>query len=211
MNSKSLILTAVVIVVGIVIAFQHLPDNDNDNVSSSHLMKMSYDSSNSQLQSLLKPNGVFMSNPLKIKGESIEKYCQFFSSDEIQNSIQYCTSTELIDSKGKFVGNIHMVGSTDTPFAVLGIIQTDPLMSELDYVKTISSVVVESVVCDCWAEKRPGGLESVSDWIESAKSHHLQAKKITSKSEINNLAEKNLLIELSTNSEGYLWKLIITN
>lgn len=209
MNTKPLILIAVVIAIATVISLQYFPDNDND--VSSPFMKMSYDFSNSQLQSLFEANGISMSNPLKIKGDSIEKYCQFFSNTDVQNSIQYCTSTELVDSEGNFVGNIHMVGNIDTPFAVLGIMQTDPLMSDLDYVKTMSRVVVESVVCDCWDEKRPGGLESVSDWIESAKSHHLQAKKTTSKSQINDLAEKNLLLELSTNSEGYLWKLVITN
>ena len=135
----------------------------------------------------------------------------FFSDENLQKSVQYCTSTELIDSDGKFIGNIHMIGDSDFPFAVLGVMQTDPFMSELNSVKAISEVMIKSLVCDCWINEKPGGFESVSDWIDAAKSHHLEAKKITSKSEINNLAQKQLLIEISTNKEGYLWKFIVTD
>ncbi len=59
--------------------------------------------------------------------------------------------------------------------------------------------------------KKPGGLESVSAWIDAANTHHLEAKKITSKSEISGLAQKDLLLEITTNTEGYLWKFIIPN
>jgi hypothetical protein len=39
----------------------------------------------------------------------------------------------------------------------------------------------------------------------------LEAKRTTSKSEINGLAQKDLLLEITTNTEGYLWKFIIPN
>ena len=69
--------------------------------------------------------------------------------------------------------------------------------------------MIESIVCECWEEKQPGGFESVSSWIDAAKNHHLEAKKITSKSEINGLEQKDILLEITTNTEGYLWKFII--
>ena len=209
MNKK--ILSPIIIVAVSIITISSLYFlNENDSFRVSE-MNLSYDSSNTEIQSMLEKNGIGMSNPLKIKGEQVDEYCQFFSDETLQNSIQYCTSTELIDSNGNFVGNIHMVGDLDSPFAALGVMQTDPFMSELDSVKSVSIAMIESLVCTCWADEKPGGFESTAEWIDAAKLHHLQAKKITSKSEINGLAQSHLLIEITTNTEGYLWKFIVTN
>lgn len=171
----------------------------------------SYVDSNSLMKSSLAAKGIFMSSALKISGGSIAKYCTFYGDTEKQNSIEYCTSTELKDSDGKFLGNIHMIGSMDSPSAVLGIIQTDPYMSQIDSVKAIYQVMVESLVCDCWQDQKPGNLESVSAWIDAAKSHHLEATGTTSSSKIAGFAQKQLLLEVTTNTEGYLWKFIISN
>ena len=171
----------------------------------------SYVDSNSLMKSSLAAKGISMSSALKISGGSIAKYCAFYSDVEKQNTIEYCTSTELKDSDGKFLGNIHMVGSMDSPSAVLGVIQTDPYMSSLDDIKSTYQVMVESLVCDCWQDQKPGNLESVSSWIDAAKSHHLEATNTTSSSKIAGFAQKQLLLEVTTNTEGYLWKFIISN
>jgi len=178
---------------------------------SSPTINISYVDSNSILKSSLNTKGISMSNPIKISGSSIAKFCTFYSDTEKQNSIQYCTSTELKDSGGKFLGNIHMIGSKDTPNAVLGVIQTDPFMSNLESLKITYQVMVDSLVCNCWQEQKPGNLESVSDWIDAIKVHHLEGKRTTSHSVIDGLAQKQLLVEVTTNTEGYLWKFIITN
>ena len=183
--------------------------NDTATVTST-AVDLSYDS-NSALKSALAAKGILMSNPLKFSGSAIVKYCTFYGDAEKQKSIEYCTSTELKDSNGKFLGNIHMVGSMNSTDAVLGIIQTDPFMSNLDSLKTTYQVMVQSLVCDCWQDKKPGNLESVSAWVDAVKSHHLEAKKITSNSDISGLAQKHLILEVTTNTEGYLWKFIITN
>ena len=174
-------------------------------------INFSYVDSNSIMKSSLASKGLSMSSALKISGGSIAKYCTFFSDIEKQNSIEYCTSTELKDSDGKFLGNIHMVGSIDSPDTVLGIIQTDPHMSQIDSARIVYQIMVESIVCDCWQDQKPENLESVSAWIDIAKSHHLEAKSITSSSKISGLAQKQLLLEVTTNTEGYLWKFIISN
>lgn len=171
----------------------------------------SYVDSNSLMKSSLASKGIYMSSALKISGGSIAKYCTFYGDNEKQNSIEYCTSTELKDSDGKFLGNIHMIGSMDSPNAVLGIIQTDPNMSGLDDIKSTYQVMVESLVCDCWQDQKPGNLESVSAWVDAAKSHHLEATSSTSSSKITGFAQKQLLLEVTTNTEGYLWKFIISN
>lgn len=182
----------------------------NNTVVSITPIDFSYDS-NSLMKSSLAAKGISMSSALKISGGSIAKYCAFYVDVEKQNSIEYCTSTEIKDSDGKFLGNIHMVGSMDSPSAVLGIIQTDPYMSNLDDIKIIYQVMVESLVCDCWQDQKPGDLESVSSWIDATKSHHLEATGTTSSSKLTGFAQKQLLLEVTTNTEGYLWKFIISN
>jgi len=171
----------------------------------------SYVDSNSLMKSSLAAKGISMSSALKISGGSIAKYCTFYGDVEKQNSIEYCTSTELKDSDGKFLGNIHIIGSMDSPNAVLGIIQTDPYLSNLDDIKSTYQVMVESLVCDCWQDQKPGNLESVSAWIDAVKSHHSEATGTTSSSKIAGFAQKQLLLEVTTNTEGYLWKFIISN
>ncbi|NJK77775.1 MAG: hypothetical protein HC944_01790, partial [Nanoarchaeota archaeon] len=93
---------------------------------------LSYVDSNSVLKSSLAENKILMSSPLKFTGESVEKYCTFYQNEQKQNLISYCTSTELKDPDGKFLGNIHMVGNNNSPDAILGVIQTDPNFSNLD-------------------------------------------------------------------------------
>lgn len=215
MKNKNLLLVVTGIAIILLIVVFSITTTEEpilrEHTIESTKLSFSYADSNSILKSSLASNGILMSSPLQIKGDSIAKYCIFYQDEQKQNSISYCTSTELKDSDGEFLGNIHMVGTLDSPNAVLGVIQTDPYLSNLDSIKTTYRIMMESIVCDCWQDQKPGDFESVSEWIDAAKSHHLEAKRTTSSSEINGLADKQLFLEITTNSEGYLWKFIITN
>ena len=214
---KNNVLFPIVICIGIVLVLLGVTFSESTGKPILHepvdytKLNFSYVDSNSILKSSLASNGILMSNPLKFTGNSLSKYCTFYQDEKKQNSITYCTSTELKDSEGKFLGNIHMVGTLDSPDATLGVIQTGPSLSNLDSLKTTYQIMIESLVCDCWQDKKPGNFESISQWIDAAKSHHLEAKQTTSSSEISGLADKRLFLEITTNSDGYLWKLIISN
>jgi hypothetical protein len=211
MNKKIITPIAIGIITTIILIIILVPSNQKPIPEPIATIDFSYIASNADMKLLLASNGISMSSPVKFSGESIEKYCRFYDDDDKQNSIKYCTSTELKDSTGKFLGNIHMTGNINSPDTVLGVIQTDPFMSNLDSIKKTYEAMVESTVCDCWQDKKPGKLESVSAWIDAAKSHHLQAKSTTSNSEIDGLAQKRLFLEITTNTNGYLWKFVITN
>ncbi|MGD8708127.1 MAG: hypothetical protein PVI88_05525 [Nitrosopumilaceae archaeon] len=206
MNKKTLIPVSIGIVAIMISVYLMIPQNDEARPES---LPLSYIDTNKELQSVLDLQQIRMSSPLKLNGFSIEQYCTFFSDDNLQNSIEYCTSTELLDSEGRYLGNIHMVGSPSEPWYVIGVIQANPTISQIDEIKNVFRIMLETTVCECWEEEKPGGFETVSDWIDAAKSHHLEAKRITSKSEINGIAQKNILLEITTNTEGYLWKFII--
>lgn len=205
MNRK--LILPLIIGVSLVIAFSILIIPQESPVIVSNL-DSSYDA-NFELQKILNSNDIMMSNPLRISGDAIQEHCNFFDNVEIQKQIQYCTSTELRDDSGQFLGNIHLVGTPDYAQTAIAIIQSDPFISQESDIATISDAMITTFVCDCWEEKTPGGFESISDWIDAAKTHHLEAKRITSKSEIGGLAQKQVLLEITTNTEGYLWKLLV--
>jgi hypothetical protein len=153
-----------------------------------------------------------MSSPIKLqKQEDIKRYCSFFTSEEKQKLVQYCTSTELKDEKGNFLGNIHMVGSYDEPKIILVLIQVDPFMSQIGDVKTIIDTTIQNTVCDCWNEVKPGNLQSTSQWIDGLKEFHLKDTRPHSQSNEITLRGKVLQLELTTNKDGYLWQFFIYN
>ena len=208
MNKKIILPVISGITIFVIIAVFMIPTSEEINPET---LSISYIDTNKDIQSQLELQNISMSSALTLNGFSIEKYCTFFADESIQNAIEYCTSTELLDSDGQYLGNIHIVGLSDSPKYAIGVIQADPITSQLDDIKIIYQTMIESLVCDCWEEKKPGEFESVSAWIDAAHAHHLEAKRITSKSEINGLAQKDLLLEITTNTEGYLWKFIIPN
>ena len=214
MNKKTLVPVGVGIGVILIAIALMVPGNDEvqpiqEPENQPSTLSVSYVDTNKNLQSTLDLQQIRMSSPLKLNGFSIEQYCTFFSDESLQDSIEYCTSTELLDSKGQYLGNIHMVGAPSEPWYVIGVIQTNPTVSQLNEIKTVYRTMIESTVCECWEDEAPGGFESVSAWIDAANSHHLKAERITSKSEISGIAQKTLLLEITTNTEGYLWKFII--
>ncbi len=208
MNKKILVPVISGLVIVIIFGIFMIPTSEE---AETETLSISYTETNKEIQSLLAIKDISMSSALRLNGFSIEQYCTFFADESIQNAIEYCTSTELLDSDGHYLGNIHMVGVSSSPKYVIGVIQADPVVSQLDDIKIIYQTMIESLVCDCWDEQKPGEFESVSAWIDAANAHHLEAKRITSKSEVSGLAQKDLLLEITTNTEGYLWKFVIPN
>ena len=211
MNKVILIPSIAIIATVILFSYVLISDNNDRISSSSNALSLSYVDTNKELQHDLELFNIQMSSPLKLNGFSIDTYCTFFSDELIQNSIEYCTSTELLDSKEQYLGNIQMVGSNAFPEYVIGVMQSDSSASQLEDIKIIVNSMIESVICDCWDEKKPGNFESVSSWIDAANLHHLENTSVTSKSTINGLNEKPILLEITTNENGYLWKFLITN
>ena len=173
-------------------------------------LKFTYVESNAKLKESLASHSISMSSPVKLSTTTdIEKFCTFFADKNMQEQVEYCTSTEIRDSEGKFLGNIHMVGSQKMPKTVLVVIQTDPFMQNLDEIKTVYNVVIENLVCDCWKDVKPSKIETVGDWVDKQRDFHTSDVKPTSESNLS-IRGMRLQMEVTTNTEGYLWKLIIS-
>ncbi len=203
-NKKILYIAAGIVIV--LIATILLPINNEGQ----QIQKTSYLEANSLLKEKLAEHEISMSSPIKLQEpDDIKQYCTFFTNAEKQKNIEYCTSTELTDKDGKFLGNIHMVGSSDEPKIVLVLIQTDPLMSQIDSVKISIDTVVQNLVCDCWHQVKPDNFENTAQWIDGLRQFHQGDTKPHSKSKQLTLENKSIQLELSTNKDGYLWQFFI--
>jgi hypothetical protein len=151
-----------------------------------------------------------MSLPTEITDHTIGQYCTFFDDEDIRRIMKYCTTTALLDSNGKPLGNINMGGSSDAPTMAVAIIEVSPFLdSKEDEVDFIFQTMIEALVCDCWEEKHPGGFESIHQWLKTAEEHYLESSKTTLKSKITGLDQKQLILEITAKEEAYLWTLII--
>ena len=159
--------------------------------------------------SLAKQN-IFMSTPAAITDHTIKEYCTFYDDENILKSVKYCTTTALLDSDGEPLGNINMGGTTDGPILALAIIDASPFVdSRENEVNFVFQTMIETLVCDCWKEKQPGGFESVSAWLDTAKEKYVESSKTTLTSKITGLDNMKLTLEITSKDESYLWTLIV--
>ncbi len=102
-----------------------------------------------------------------------------------------------------------MVGTRSMPKIILVVAQTNPFMQNIDQIKLVFDAAIDDLVCNCWEDVIPSDIDTVSDWVEKQREFHLSDVRPTSTSSLE-LQGKNLQLELSTNTEGYLWKLLIS-
>ena len=161
------------------------------------------------MQKILITNDIVMSSPTVISDDTVGQYCTYFDNDGIQKFVQYCITTALVNSDGKPLGNLNMGGNPISPSMALVILETPDLNSKRDKIDFIFQTMIENLVCDCWDEKKPGGFESVSSWLDAAETKYLESTQNTLKSKMNGLAQKQLILEITSIDESYLWTLIV--
>ncbi len=161
-----------------------------------------------KIKKSLSTQKIFMSSPTEITDHTIGKYCPYFT--DIQNPIEHCATTAITDVHGNPLGNINMGGTTDGPIMALAIIDSTPLLdSKQDVVNHVFQTMIETLVCDCWEEKQPGGFESVRAWLNTAEEKYTESSQTTLKSKITGLEQKKLILEITSIDEFYLWTLIV--
>ncbi len=163
-----------------------------------------------KLQIYLKEKNISMSTPVAITDHTISQYCTYFDSTNEQKTVEYCTTTALLNSDGKTIGNLNMGGTIDGPIMALAIIDASPFLdSRYDEVNFVFETMIETLVCDCWKMRQPGGFDSVKSWIDTASEKYDQSSQTTLKSEISGLDNKRLILEITSNGESYLWTLLV--
>ncbi|WKT57702.1 hypothetical protein QVH35_10320 [Candidatus Nitrosotenuis chungbukensis] len=192
MNKKILyagIMSAIAIISVLIVS-------SNDAAPPASVSASQYLEHNLILKQKLSEAEISMSSPIRLQTpDEITQYCSFFADSEKQKLVEYCTSTELKDKDGNFLGNIHMVGLKDVPQMVLVLVQTDPTMSKIDSVKKIFNVVIQELVCKCWADVKPDNFENIDGWVDGMRDFHTSDTQTHSKSKQLVLEGKTLQLE----------------
>jgi len=161
-----------------------------------------------KIKKSLSTQKIFMSSPIEITDYTIGQYCPSFA--DIQNPIDHCATTVITDINGNSLGNINMGGTTDGPIMALAIIDSSPFLdSKQDTVDYVFQTMIETLVCDCWEDRQPGGFESVRMWLDAAAEKYTESTQSTLTSKIKGLKNMNLILEITSTDEDYLWTLII--
>ena len=162
-----------------------------------------------KIKESLSEKNIFMSIPTPITDHTIENYCAI--RDDILSTINYCTTTAIQGPDGTSLGNINMGGTPDNPIMALALVESSPFLdSKSNEIEIVFEIMIETLVCDCWDEKQPGGFESVNSWIEAAKIKFAESSQtIPLKSTITGLSDETLILEITSKNDSYLWTLIV--
>ena len=70
---------------------------------------------------------------LPITDHTIGQYCTYFEKG-LPRSVEYCTTTAVLDYEGTPLGNIHIGGDTQSPVLAIANLETPSLESNQDEV-----------------------------------------------------------------------------
>ena len=144
---------------------------------SAYTLDFTYAEVNSDLKNTLIDQNINMSKPVKFSTPSdINQYCNFLTNQTRQAMIEYCTSTEIKDEHGNFLGNLNMIGSPLTPVMVITAAQSDPMFSNYKDIKILFGDVVNETICQCWATETPGNYTTLSSMMDALRDFHVKGK-----------------------------------
>ena len=206
--NKKIFISIIVIIISAVTIFL-IPENSS-MPSSENLYQYGFTFYDvEKIKASLSEQNIFMSTPTPITDHTIENYCAI--RDDILSNINYCTTTAIQGPDGKSLGNINMGGSPDNPIMAIAIIDSSPFLDTKSIeIEIVFEIMIETLVCDCWNEKQPGGFESVNGWLNAAKIKYTESSQtIPLKSTINGLGDETLILEITSKNDSYLWTLIV--
>ena len=206
--NKKIFISIIVIIISAIAIFL-IPENSS-MPSSENLYQFGFTFYDvEKIKASLSEQNIFMSTPTPITDHTIENYCAI--RDDILSTITYCTTTAIQGPDGKSLGNINIGGSPDNPIMALALVESSPFLdSKSNEIEIVFEIMIETLVCDCWNEKQPGGFESVNAWLDAAKIKYAESSQtIPLKSTITGLGNETLILEITSKNDSYLWTLIV--
>ena len=200
------------VLVGIVIVVSAFLLLSND-ASSTPESVLTYDSGFTyydieKIQNNLEEHNIFVSSPTAITDHTISQYCTYFEKG-LPRSVDYCTTTAVLDYEGTTLGNIHIGGDTESPILAIANLETPSLESNQDKVFTVFEAMIETLVCDCWEEEKSDDYPTISTWLEGVQTFYIDSNKRDIKSKIDDLAGHEIILEITTKDNSILQTLII--
>lgn len=160
------------------------------------------------IQKTLAQKNVTVSTPTAITDHTVKQYCTFFDKG-LPRTVDYCTTTAVMDSEGNTLGNINMGGDTNSPIMAVANLETLTLESNREDVFAVFETMIETLVCDCWEEEQSKDFESISAWIDTVQTFYYDSDKRNIKSKVDNLRDAEIFLEITTKDNSVLQTLII--
>ena len=160
------------------------------------------------IQKTLAQKNVTVSAPTAITDHTVKEYCTFFDKG-LPRTVDYCTTTAVMDSEGNTLGNINMGGDTNSPIMAVANLETLTLESNREDVFAVFETMIETLVCDCWEEEQSKDFESISAWVDTVQTFYYDSDKRNIKSKVDNLGDTEIFLEITTKENSILQTLII--
>lgn len=161
-----------------------------------------------KIQDTLEEQNISVSAPTPITDHTISQYCAYFDNG-LPQTVEYCTTTAVLDFEGTPLGNINIGGDTQSPVMAVANLETSTLESNHDEVIAIFETMIETLVCDCWDEEKSKDYESISAWIGAAQTFYSDSDGRNIKSKIDNLGDSEIFLEITSKENSVLQTLII--
>ncbi|MFB5608192.1 MAG: hypothetical protein ACE5RG_08860, partial [Candidatus Nitrosomaritimum yanchengensis] len=161
-----------------------------------------------KIQDTLDEKNIVVSAPSPITDHTISQYCAYFENG-LPMTVEYCTTTAVLDSEGTTLGNINIGGSIQSPVMAVANLETKTLESDQDDVVAIFETMIETLVCDCWEDEESKDYESISAWILAAQKFYSDSNGRNIKSKIDNLSNSEIFLEITSKENSVLQTLII--
>lgn len=208
MNKLILFPILIAIVAVILTSFMLISDNTSETQSEPVLNAGFTYYDIETIQKTLAQKNVTVSAPTVITDHTVKQYCTFFDKG-LPRTVDYCTTTAVMDSEGNTLGNINMGGDTNYPIMAVANLETLTLESNREDVFVVFETLIETLVCDCWEEKQSKDFESISAWIDAVQTFYYDSDKRNIKSKIDNLGDAEIFLEITTKENSVLQTLVI--
>lgn len=161
------------------------------------------------IQTTLAKQNIFVSTPTAITDHTIDQYCTFFDKG-LPRTVEYCTTTVVLDLDENTLGNINIGGDTNSPIMAIANLETSTLESNQAEVLAVFETMIEILVCDCWEEeKSDGDIESISAWLDLVHKFYYDSEERGIKSHVDDLGSSVITLEITPKEDSVLQTLII--
>ncbi len=207
---NKLIVIPVIVGIALIVLLSSMLTNETNETASQSI----YDSGFTyydieKIQDTLAEKNIVVSAPSPITDHTISEYCTYFEKG-LPRTVEYCTTTAVMNYEGITLGNINIGGDTQSPVVAIANIETKTLDSNSDEVLAIFETMIETLVCDCWEEeKSDDDVESISAWVELTHKFYSDSDERGIKSQVDDLGTSQITLEITPNENSILQTLII--
>jgi len=204
-------LIVIPVIVGIVaiILVSSMMTNETPNVPSESIYESGFTYYDiEKIQDTLSEKNIIVSSPTPITDHTIGQYCAYFENG-LPRTVEYCTTTAVMDYQGTPLGNINIGGTMQSPVMAVANLETKTLESNSDEVVAIFETMIETLVCDCWEDKESKDYGSIAAWLEAAQTFYADSDGRNIKSKIDNLGDSEIFLEITSKENSVLQTLII--